>query len=77
VNSTYQRRVDAYNTYDLYVTYAFNSAFGKTSLAAGVNNVFNKEPSRIYNGFTSASDPTAYADGFMGRFGYLRVGHAF
>jgi len=77
VNSTYQRHVDAYNTWDVYLSYAFNTSFGKTSLAAGVNNVFNKDPAIIYNGFTAASDPTAYADGFMGRFGYLRVGHAF
>ena len=77
VNSTYQRHVDAYNTWDAYVSYAFNSPFGKTSVAFGVNNVFNKDPAIIYNGFTAASDPTAYADGFIGRFGYLRVGHAF
>ncbi len=77
VNSTYQRHVDAYDTWDAYVSYAFNSTFGKTSVAFGVNNVFNKDPAIIYNGFTAASDPTAYADGFMGRFGYLRVGHAF
>ncbi len=77
VNSTYQRHVDAYNTWDVYLSYAFNTSFGKTSLAAGVNNVFNKDPAIIYNGFTAASDPTQYADGFMGRFGYLRIGHAF
>ena len=77
VSDTYQRHVDAYNTWDLYLTYAFNSMVGKTTLGAGVNNVFDKQPAVIYNGFTAASDPTAYADGFMGRFFYLRLGHAF
>jgi hypothetical protein len=40
-----------------------------------MNNVFNRSPSKIYNGFTAASDPTAYD--FMGRFVYARLGHAF
>jgi len=32
-------------------------------------------PSAIYNGFTAASDPTAFD--FMGRFVYARLGHNF
>jgi iron complex outermembrane recepter protein len=77
VNDTYQRHVDAYNTWDVYASYAFNTTVGKTTITGGVNNIFNKDPAVIYNGFTAASDPTAYADGFMGRFFYARVGHAF
>ncbi len=74
-DSTYQRRVGAYNTYDLFVSYSLASAFGRTSLTAGVLNVADRKPQRIYNGFTAASDPTAYD--FMGRYPYLRASHAF
>ena len=77
VNDTYQRHVDAYNTWDVFLSYAFNSTFGKTTVGGGINNIFNKDPAVIYNGFTAATDPTQYADGFMGRFFYARVGHAF
>jgi outer membrane receptor protein involved in Fe transport len=75
VDSTYMRRVGAYNTYDVYVTYALASSFGKTSLTAGVLNVGDRKPQRIYNGFTAASDPSAYD--FMGRYPYLRASHSF
>ena len=74
-NSSYQRRVAAYGTYDVFLSYNFRSSFGKTSIAAGINNVFDKDPSVIYNGFLAVSDPTAYD--FMGRFGYVRVGQSF
>jgi iron complex outermembrane receptor protein len=75
VDSTYQRRVGAYNTYDVYVTYALASSYGKTSLTAGVLNVGDRKPQTIYNGFTAASDPSAYD--FMGRYPYLRASHTF
>jgi hypothetical protein len=38
-------------------------------------NVFDKQPAVIYNGFTGASDPTAYD--FVGRYPYARVTHTF
>jgi outer membrane receptor protein involved in Fe transport len=75
VNDTWQRRVQSYNQWDAMVSYNLATGAGKTTLAAGMNNVFNRSPSKIYNGFTAASDPTAYD--FMGRFVYARLGHAF
>ena len=75
VNATYTRRVSAYNTYDIFLAYTISSTLGRTTIGAGVNNLFDKAPSAIYNGFTAASDPTAYD--FMGRFFYGRIGHAF
>ncbi len=75
VDSTYMRRVGAYNTYDVYVSYALASSFGKTSLTAGVLNLGDRKPQTIYNGFTAASDPSAYD--FMGRYPYLRASHSF
>jgi len=75
VADTFQRRVPHYDQEDVYLSYAFATAAGKTTLAAGVNNLFDRAPSAIYNGFTAASDPTAYD--FMGRFVYGRLLHAF
>lgn len=69
------RTVSAYNTWDLFASYAFATTAGKTTIGAGVSNVFNAAPAKIYNGFLAASDPTAYD--FLGRFFYARVGQAF
>jgi outer membrane receptor for ferrienterochelin and colicin len=73
--TTYTRQVGAYNTYDLYLSYAFPSSFGRTTFGAGVNNMFDRRPAAIYNGFLAATD--AYNYDLMGRFGYLRLAHAF
>src|SRR5205085_9361430 len=75
VSSVYSRRVEAYNQWDLFASYVLPTSFGKTTFTAGINNAFDRNPSAIYNGFTAASDPTAYD--FMGRFVYARVGHTF
>jgi len=75
VNALTSRTVSAYNTWDLFLSYAFPSFVGRTTIGAGVNNLFNANPALIYNGFTASSDPTAYD--FMGRFFYARVAHAF
>ena len=52
-----------------------SKVFVRTTLGAGVNNVGDHKPAVIYNGFTAASDPTAYD--YMGRFGYVRLSHTF
>jgi outer membrane receptor protein involved in Fe transport len=75
LNSTYSRRVKAYNVYDAFVSYSLASQFGKTAILAGVNNVFDKAPIVIYNGFTAASDPATYD--FVGRFPYVRLSHTY
>ena len=76
VDSTTSRTVSAYNTWDVFAGYTFPSFAGRTTIGAGVNNVFNANPAVIYNGATlAASDPTAYD--FMGRFFYGRISHAF
>ena len=75
VDNTFQRRVQAYNQWDMFASYTLASSFGRTTLGVGVLNAFDRQPSAIYNGFTAASDPTAYD--FMGRFFYGRIGHAF
>jgi len=69
------RRVVPYTTTDIFVSYTLTSTAGKTMLAAGMLNVFDRQPSIIYNGFTAASDPTAYD--FVGRYPYGRITHSF
>jgi iron complex outermembrane recepter protein len=71
----FKRLVPAYVTFDLYANYTLRSTAGRTTLAAGVNNVGDHKPGLIYNGFLAATDPTAYD--VMGRFGYVRLSHNF
>lgn len=75
VNRNYSRRIRSYNAWDLFASYTLPTSAGRTTLAAGVNNLFDRQPSTIYNGFTAASDPTAYD--FLGRFVYARASHTF
>jgi iron complex outermembrane recepter protein len=63
--------VSAYSTFDLSLGYRLNTAFGRTTLGLGVNNVFDKTPPIVFDSFTPQSDPTAYD--FLGRFVYLRL----
>jgi outer membrane receptor protein involved in Fe transport len=77
VNSITSRGVSAYNAWDLFLSYGFKNFAGRTTVAAGVNNIFNAQPPTIYNGFLAASDPTAYADAYLGRFFYGRVAQSF
>ena len=74
VDPTWRRQVDAWSSFGAQVAYTLASGAGRTTFAAGVQNAFDAEPPRIYNGFYAASDPTAYD--YAGRFVYLRLGHA-
>ena len=71
----FQRLVPAYVTFDVFASYTLRSPAGRTTLAGGINNVGDHKPEVIYNGFTAATDPTAYD--FLGRFGYVRLSHQF
>ncbi len=73
VDSTYQRKVDAYQTYDIFGSYLFPSSAGKTTIAVGMQNVFDVAPAKIYNGFASSTDQYTYDQ--MGRFIYARLTH--
>jgi len=76
---TYVRDVPAYSSYDLFASYAFTTSIGKTTFGLGVNNIFDKQPPFIYaaGNSTATSDPSTYADGYIGRFLYARLAHAF
>ena len=44
---------------------------GKTSIQAGINNLFDQTPSPQYDSFTPNADPSSYD--LMGRFFYLKL----
>jgi iron complex outermembrane recepter protein len=73
-DNTYRRSVPAWTSFDLFVNYAFITEAGKTAVGAGVQNLFDTDPAKIYNAFQFNSDGTAYD--FMGRYFYLRVSHS-
>jgi len=70
-----RRHVKAYATGDLFVDYGFKNPAGVMKIVAGMNNVVNAQPPRIYNGSTLNADPSAYD--FVGRQFYLRINQAF
>ena len=74
-NDSYRRQVKHYDVYDIYASYSLESMFGRTTFALGINNLFDKPPALIYNGFTAATDPTAYD--LLGRFFYGRLTQTF
>jgi outer membrane receptor protein involved in Fe transport len=69
------RTVHPYWQTDVYASYGINTGFGKTTLAVGLNNAFDRAPPVVYNAFTPTSDPSAYD--FMGRFVWGRLTQTF
>ena len=70
-----KRDVSAYNTGDLFGAYSFKSAAGRTTVAAGINNIVDADPAVIYNGFLAESDAATYD--YQGRFLYFRLSQLF
>jgi len=75
VDSTFQRHVEAYYSFDFFGSYTFSSPAGRTTLGVGLNNAFDKAPPRIYNTFASATDQYTYDQ--IGRYIYGRINHVF
>lgn len=71
----YSRVVDPYYTLDANVSWTLNSGLGTSTISAGVNNLLNVEPARVYNGFAANSDTSAYD--YMMRYFYARITHKF
>ena len=65
------RKVDSNSTFNLRGSYELVTAFGRSVLTAGVNNLFDQPPAVIFNGFLGTSDASTYD--FMGRYLYLRL----
>jgi iron complex outermembrane recepter protein len=73
--ANYSRTIDPYYTLDANVAWTLNSGLGTSTIAAGVNNLLNVEPARVYNGFAANSDTSAYD--YMMRYFYARISHKF
>jgi outer membrane receptor protein involved in Fe transport len=69
------RDVAAWTKLDLFGSYTVKSMAGKTTLAVGINNVMNQNPTVIYAGFAGTSDSSTYD--YMGRFLYARLAQQF
>lgn len=68
------RDVEAYVAADLNIAYKMTHKGGSSSnFALGVNNLLDRAPAYIVNGFSAASDTSAYD--YMGRYFYLRMSH--
>jgi outer membrane receptor protein involved in Fe transport len=70
----HERTVSANAVSDIYAGYSFSSSFGFTSVQAGINNLFNSPPPRIFNGFLANSDAENYD--FLGRYFYVGLRHS-
>jgi outer membrane receptor protein involved in Fe transport len=69
------RKVEASITGDAFASYQLKSPAGTSTLTLGVNNVTDREPPVIYNGFYATSDASAYD--FLGRYFYARFTQLF
>jgi iron complex outermembrane receptor protein len=68
------RDVESWVAADLNVGYKMSHKGGsKSNFALGVNNLFDRAPAYLVNGFSAASDTSAYD--YMGRYFYLRMSH--
>ncbi len=76
IDNRFQRKVDAYSQWDVFLSYTLNSPAGRTNLGVGVNNLFDAAPPFIFNNgqLTGNTDATAYDP--TGRFVYARLTHA-
>lgn len=68
------RDIESYALTNVNVSYKMEHPGGSnTNFTAGVNNIFDRDPAYIVNGFSAASDTTAYD--YMGRYVFFRVSH--
>lgn len=69
------RNVEAWYAADINAGYSLKTDFGESNFQIGVNNVLDRNPAFIANGFTANSDPGNYD--FLGRYFFARVTHRF
>jgi iron complex outermembrane recepter protein len=71
-----ERNVGGYATADINLGYRLSYESGAaTQLNVGVNNVLDRQPNYVVNGFLAASEATAYD--YMGRYFFVRLSHEF
>lgn len=69
------RRVESWYAIDANAGYSWKTDYGESSVQLGVNNVLDRAPVRVFNGFLATSDAANYD--FMGRYFYARLTHRF
>jgi outer membrane receptor protein involved in Fe transport len=69
------RQVESYYTLDANVAYNLETTAGDSTLQVGVNNLLDRAPAKVFNGFLANSDATTYD--YMGRYFYMRLTHSF
>jgi len=69
------RKVGANAVVDVHGGYALRSSAGTTTLAVGINNLLDQKPQFVYAAPLANTDPSLYD--FLGRFFYVRLGHAY
>ena len=69
------RQVESYATVDVNAAYTWDTNLGTTTVQGGVNNVLDRAPALVFNGFLASSDAATYD--YMGRYFYLRLSHTF
>jgi iron complex outermembrane receptor protein len=72
---TDMRRIEAYYPVNLNVGYSFITSAGTTSIAAGIQNVLDKQPPYLYWASAANSDPSTYD--YIGRYYYARLTQSF
>jgi len=72
-NDAANREVDDYFQHDLNLTYDLDFNSGQGSVAFGVQNLFDEDPSQVFNGFLGTSDAATYD--YIGRYFYLSYRH--
>jgi len=70
-----ERTVHPYVAFDAFLSYGFRNPVGRTAIAAGLLNVFDRQPPVIYNNGFSFSDPSSYD--YAGRRLYARLTQTF
>ncbi len=74
-DNTYQRKIGEQLTFDLFLSYRWQWAVGKSQAMIGINNVFDAAPPFVGNAFAANTDPQGGYD-LMGRYIYFRLSHA-
>jgi hypothetical protein len=69
------REIPSYATADVFAGYRLAWDIGLTDIGVGINNIADKVPPFIDNGFTANSDADTYD--YIGRYFYARLAHTF
>ena len=69
------RDIPSYVTADVFAGYRLAWDIGLTDIGVGINNIADRTPPFLDNGFTANSDADTYD--YIGRYFYARVAHTF